>query len=263
MMTPVTLPLAGSHRQRVGGLHKAKDGPGEGLAGDDELVVQAGAGLLQPGVPALGAFQGRGLDPVGAVGRDDEHVVAQRADVGDDDMPLASLTHSPPVPGIGIGLPSASNRMSPLPSLSILGAQRVAKEVGRDLAGDVVECGPRNPARPCSAGASNWPLVIDLSSKTLMTISAGGRGRGWTGNLDQAGLFQRHGKVLAVDLVAVGQDRDEVLARRQVDAHRLVQVVLVALGVDRRPAGNGAHARPVAARRGREGCGSVLVGGSV
>ena len=88
------------------------------------------------------------------------------------------------------------------------------------------------------------------------------QGQGMDGHLDQARIGQRHGNVLAVDLVAVGQHRDDVLARRQIDTRRLVQVLPGALGIDRCPARNLSHAGPVA----RVGVGRsltmVLSGGS-
>ena len=63
---------------------------------------------------------------------------------------------------------------------------------------------------------------------------------------DEARFLQWHGKVLAVYLVAVGLHGDEILAGRQIDPGRLIQIILIAPGIDRRPAGHGPHARPVA-----------------
>ena len=42
------------------------------------------------------------------------------------------------------------------------------------------------PVRP-STGASNWPLVMAKSLKTLMTMEAGGSGRGCAATVSRPG----------------------------------------------------------------------------
>ena len=56
---------------------------GNGLAGDDELGVEAGRALHHPGVPVVVAFERRRLDPAGPGRRDEGQRVAVRSEVRD------------------------------------------------------------------------------------------------------------------------------------------------------------------------------------
>ena len=196
----------------------------------------------------MGTFQCRGLDPIRAVRWGDEHVVAHGADIGDDDGAIVIAQALAPNLDDVERHALCIDQDVPVSILFVLGTQRVAKEVGRDLAGDVVDTGPE-AGHACGTRLGLLDGSVELAVSHRVVVKdlddhLGRRqGQGMDGDLDQSRIRQGHSKVLAVDLVAVRQDRNQVVAVRQGDG----QVVLGALGDDGGPAGGRVHPGPIAA----------------
>ena len=158
--------VLGRHRrERVGGRNEAKDGPGERLTGHDELVVEARARFLEPRIPTLGALEGGGLYPVLAIRRYHQDVVAQRPEEGDDDVAIGIAETLTPGAGnsdrVAIGIEDDVAATVPF----VLAAYRVAKDVVRDLAKDIVDAGAKALesllARGIELAVGHGPIVKD------------------------------------------------------------------------------------------------------
>ncbi len=189
-------------------------------------------------------------------GGDDREGVAVRAEVGD----LEDALGIERADAVGVGLcgdvgaigvdalgeADTAGARDGLAEGVVLGAERVPEDVGGDQV-DVVGDEALEPGQ-AALGRDVRRAVRDGDVLEHQRLDGGGRQRvGLQHHLDRDHPRVGHGEVLAVQLVAVGEDRDEVATRR--DVERYGEVALVALGQDGAGAGDGLDRGPGAARR--------------
>ncbi len=255
---------AAPSRQGVQGRSRdvAEDDRREGLAGDDELGVEAGGALHDPGVPVEVSFQRRGLDPAGAVRGRDREGVAVRSEVWDLELALdcgasgreasvldhrqAGRVDGTPARSVdGQDRPhiDASTHHVALAQADPGAAQGRTVDVRRHLA-QVVGDVPLEPRQAVLGGQ------VRRSVHGRDVLEDGGLDGGVRQRvgLHPDGDVRRpaaHREVLPVDLVPVGEHRDEVPAVRE----RQREVRLIPLRVDRGGARDSGDGRPQAGRR--------------
>ena len=223
-----------------------------GLARDDGLGVVSGRALHEPGVPVVVALERGRLDVAAAVRRDDRRRVPVGAEVRDGDhaggvaeaLAPDGVDDREAVGVTGGGVPRDLVRVRVL--VDIGRAERVAVDVGRDLAEDVVDVA-------LEALEAGLAVVDGAVGRGLVEVDLGAKGRvgqrvGLRRNGDDAVALHRDGEVDAVDLVAVREDGHEVVTVGEVDGAR-GEVGARALPVDRRRAGALVDRRPVAVGR--------------
>ncbi len=253
-------------RARVGlvaGTDEAGRRPRGGLAGVEELRVVAGGALLDPGVPVRPALERRRLDPVlvaagglEAAGSDDglgrrehRHGVAVGAHVGHRDLAghvadaLAAAGQDDRL-ALAVELVASAARRG---RGAVRRAERVAVPVGRDLAHDVREM--RREAGHARGAVERRVVglvaLVPLAVRRRVVVEdldAERREREVEGlglavdDLDRRAVVGR--EVRAVDLVAVGDEADQVLAGGEVDRPAVCEVGLVAARHDRARVGH-------------------------
>ncbi len=209
------------HAGRRGGarLDKAEGHPGERLASYGELGVVASGALLHPGVPVVVALKRGSLDPILAVGGGGEHGVAVRAEVGDSDLAV----------GTGVETAGGDDRVAGVDDRRavrveahvavrialVVGADRVAVYVVADLAERIRD----GDAEAGQAGLGGY-VGRAVGGRVVVEDDRPQGGRGQRGDVQRgrnysgaaAGCGRGDTEPGPVDLVAVGDDRDKVVA---------------------------------------------------